>query len=70
MLYMKLLKTNKTKLKETKIPSNKKNSIQAKINETDRKRGLTKKITNVFVKNSRKNVSAIVFYKNETKRKE
>ena len=54
MLYMKLLKTNKTKLKETKIPSNKKNSIQAKINETDRKRGLTKKENECFVKNSRK----------------
>ena len=54
MLYMKLLKTNKTKLKETKIPSNEKNSIQAKINETDRKRGLTKKENECFVKNSRK----------------
>ena len=48
MLYMKLLKTNKTKLKETKIPSNENNSIQAKINETDRKRGLTKKRMNVL----------------------
>ena len=58
---MKLLKRNKTKLKETQIPSNEKNFIQAKINETDRKRGLTKKENECFVKNSRKNVSAIVF---------
>ena len=45
---MKLLKRNKTKLKETQIPSNEKNFIKAKINETDRKRGFTKKRMNVL----------------------
>ena len=48
MLYMKLLKTNKTKLKETKIPSNKKILFRQKLMKQTEKEALQKKRMNVL----------------------